>query len=172
MGRGDPLEFFTPEQVDRARRYHRPLYWSALADTLVGAAILVVLAFSPVGDALGRALAGVAWPVATMAWVAVIVVSGFVCRLLVSYWRGFVREHRWGFSTQSRGAWAVDRLKGLAVGFVLTSIMLFGLIGRVPEPGETTHFDSLEFTTESVTGRRIQKVVVTKHRTEAARGVE
>src|SRR5438874_11187762 len=85
----DPFADFTPEEVERARRYHRPLYWSGLADTLVGAAILVVLAFSPVGDALGRALAGVGWPVATMAWVAVVVVSGFVVRLLLSYWRGF-----------------------------------------------------------------------------------
>ena len=125
----DPFADFMREEVERARRYHLPLYWSGLADTVIGAAVLLVLAFSGLGDALGGGLAGLPWPMATMAWVAVIVVSGFVCRLLVSYWRGFVREHRWGFSTQSGGAWAVDRLKGLAVGLVLTSIMLFGLIG-------------------------------------------
>jgi CBS domain containing-hemolysin-like protein len=40
--------------------------------------------------------------------------------------------------------------------------LLFGLMGRVPAQGETVRFDSLEFRTERVTGRRIQKVVITK----------
>jgi CBS domain containing-hemolysin-like protein len=40
--------------------------------------------------------------------------------------------------------------------------LLFGLMGRVPLQGETVTFDSLEFRTERVTGRRIQKVVITK----------
>jgi CBS domain containing-hemolysin-like protein len=40
--------------------------------------------------------------------------------------------------------------------------LVFGLIGRVPIAGETVRFDSLEFRTERVTGRRIQKVVITK----------
>jgi CBS domain containing-hemolysin-like protein len=40
--------------------------------------------------------------------------------------------------------------------------LLFGLMGRVPVQGETVTFDSLLFRAERVTGRRIQKVVITK----------
>ena len=40
--------------------------------------------------------------------------------------------------------------------------LVFGLTGRVPTQGERVKFDSLEFMTERVTGRRIQKVVITK----------
>ncbi|MEA2499635.1 MAG: Transporter associated domain, partial [Actinomycetota bacterium] len=40
--------------------------------------------------------------------------------------------------------------------------LVFGLTGRVPEPGESVRFDSVIFTTERVTGRRIQKVVITR----------
>lgn len=40
--------------------------------------------------------------------------------------------------------------------------LVFGLIGRVPSPGEKVSYDSLEFVTEKVTGRRIQKVVIRK----------
>jgi CBS domain containing-hemolysin-like protein len=40
--------------------------------------------------------------------------------------------------------------------------LVFGLTGRVPSSGETVRLDSLEFRTERVTGRRIQKVVITK----------
>ena len=40
--------------------------------------------------------------------------------------------------------------------------LVFGLTGRVPSPGERIKYDSLEFQTERVTGRRIQKVVIHK----------
>jgi CBS domain containing-hemolysin-like protein len=40
--------------------------------------------------------------------------------------------------------------------------LVFGLTGRVPIAGETVQYDSLEFRTERVTGRRIQKVVITR----------
>ena len=40
--------------------------------------------------------------------------------------------------------------------------LVFGLTGRVPVPGERVKFDSIEFRTERVTGRRIQKVVIKK----------
>jgi CBS domain containing-hemolysin-like protein len=40
--------------------------------------------------------------------------------------------------------------------------LVFGLTGRVPITGESVRYDSLEFLTERVTGRRIQKVVIKK----------
>ncbi|HEX2049689.1 MAG TPA: hemolysin family protein [Actinomycetota bacterium] len=40
--------------------------------------------------------------------------------------------------------------------------LVFGLTGRVPIAGEKVRYDSLEFTTERVAGRRIQKVVIEK----------
>ena len=48
--------------------------------------------------------------------------------------------------------------------------LVFGLTGRVPSPGEKVRYDSIEFTTERVTGRRIKKVVIRRfaHEEEAA----
>ncbi|MDQ3785338.1 MAG: hemolysin family protein [Actinomycetota bacterium] len=40
--------------------------------------------------------------------------------------------------------------------------LVFDLTGRVPVQGETVRYDSIEFRTERVTGRRIKKVVITK----------
>lgn len=40
--------------------------------------------------------------------------------------------------------------------------LVFALTGRVPVVGEKVRYDSVEFMTERVTGRRIQKVVITK----------
>src|SRR5437870_3184284 len=45
-----PAELFSVEQVERARRYHRPLYVALLLDETLGLAALSVLAFTPLGD--------------------------------------------------------------------------------------------------------------------------
>lgn len=47
--------------------------------------------------------------------------------------------------------------------------LVFGLTGRVPSPGETVRYDSVEFTTERVLGRRIKQVLVSKQPQEPAR---
>ncbi|MGH2756135.1 MAG: hemolysin family protein [Actinomycetota bacterium] len=50
--------------------------------------------------------------------------------------------------------------------------LVFGILGRVPQAGEIVRFDGLEFTTEHITGRRIQKVLIRKVREPAAQGEE
>lgn len=58
-----------------------------------------------------------------------------VLLLPLSVYAGFIREHRFGFSTQSLGAYLTDRLIGFAVTLVLVSILLvvlYGVIRRVP----------------------------------------
>jgi STE24 endopeptidase len=123
-----PVDFFTREQIERAKAYHRPLYWSMLLDLVIGTALLAVLAFASWGDWLYRQLAGLPWWGRTLAFTGVTLGLALVLRLPLSYWRGYVHEKKWGFSTQSVGGWVGDRLKGLAVGLVLTSGMLLGFV--------------------------------------------
>ena len=42
----------------------------------------------------------------------------------ISYYSGFVLSHRFGLSTQTFGAWLVDRLKGLAVGLIFEILVV------------------------------------------------
>src|SRR5437764_2738788 len=116
-----PAELFSVEQVERARRYHRPLYVALLLDVTLGLGVLSVLAFTRVGSWLYDAVPGAAFP-------ALVVAVSAVVRLPLSYWRGHVRERRWGFSTQSWRGWLMDRLKGFGVSMVLTSVMLLGFV--------------------------------------------
>src|SRR5919198_5156772 len=117
-----PAELFSVEQVERARRYHRPLYVALLLDVTLGLAVLSALAFTRLGSWLYDAVPGAAFP-------ALVVVLSGVLRLPLGFWRGHVRERRWGFSTQSARGWLVDRLKSLAVTLVLTSGAVLGLAG-------------------------------------------
>ncbi len=123
---GNPLAFgfpaaenFAPAEVDRARRYHRPRYVAQVVDLVLGLAVMAVLAFTPIGDALYPD--SWTWWAAVLVFPAIIVIVSELVRLPIGYWRGYVHEHRWGFSTQTFGGWLVDRTKGLVVAVVLST---------------------------------------------------
>src|SRR5437762_747276 len=122
-------EGFTAEEVERARRYHRPLYAVMLLEGGVWFALLGLMAFGPPGRAIQRAVRPWPWPAATVAWSVVVVGAPFAVQLPLSFWFGHRRERRWGFSTQGPGGWLTDRVKGVLVGVVLTSGLMVGLVG-------------------------------------------
>ena len=122
------LEYFTPDEVERARRYHRPLYLLLAPDLSLDLAMLSLLAFGPLGDWVARLLGSLPFWGRALAWPAIVATIGWLIGLPLSYWRGYVHEKEWGFSTQTARGWLFDRLKGFAVGLVITSGMLFGFV--------------------------------------------
>ena len=111
-----------------ARRYHDPRYRAILADVALGLAVLALLAFTPAGqallgvvdplpDALGAFLLGL-----------LIVHLSALLRLPLSIWLGLLHERAFGFSRQSSRDFALDRLKAVAIGSVLTGAALAGLV--------------------------------------------
>jgi STE24 endopeptidase len=125
----DAVELFGAKQVARARRYHRPLYVAAVFGLVLDLVVLVAATFTPLGDALFRPFDGWPW------WAQVIGFTAFVEAVLtaaalpVSFWTRFVRERKWGFSTQRLGGFATDRAKAFAVGFILSATAFLGLVG-------------------------------------------
>src|SRR6266498_4595470 len=126
----DPTPFFTPDEVARARAYHRPLYAALAADIAVSTGVTALLAFSWLGDRLFEATGGPWWARALLFTLIVLAVVE-VTRLPLAFWRGYVRERRWGFSTQRLGGWVADLAKGFAVGVVLTGLALVALLGSI-----------------------------------------
>lgn len=124
----DPTVFFTPDEVARARAYHRPLYVALAVDVALTTLVTALLAFGWLGDRVYDATAGPWWTRTIVFTVLVLAILELV-RLPLAVWRGFVRERRWGFSTQTFGAWALDVAKGFLVGSVLTTAALVALIG-------------------------------------------
>jgi STE24 endopeptidase len=112
------LDFFTPEQVERARRYHRPLYVLFPLDLALDALVLGLLAFGPPGDWIGEWLDGLSFWAEGAAWIAMVVGLGWLVGLPIAYWR-HRHEVRWDFSTQTAVGWLLDRLKGFAVALTL-----------------------------------------------------
>src|SRR5438046_2358229 len=120
----DPLVFFSADEVERARRYHRPRYVLLLVNLVVGLGVLAAFAFSWPGDRLDDALQGLGWAGRTAVEAAVVALVLEALRLPGAYWIGHVRERQYGFSTQSIRGWVGDQAKGLAVGLLLTVVTL------------------------------------------------
>jgi Zn-dependent protease with chaperone function len=123
-------ELFSAEEIERGRRYHRPLYMLLGADLALSLGVLALLA-GPAGDALYEPFDGLHWAVATAAYGVLVIVLLAVLRLPISLWRGYVRERSFGLSTQSLHGWLVDWAKGLAISVALTGAALVGLVALV-----------------------------------------
>jgi STE24 endopeptidase len=121
-------DLFAPDEIERARRYHRPLYLALGADLALQLAVLAAIAFGPPGDWLWDATSG-SWWARTLELTALVLGVGALVRLPLSAWRGWAYERRWGFSTQSLRAWLVDLVKGLVLGAALTGVGLVALVG-------------------------------------------
>ncbi len=120
---------FTEADAERARRYNRPRYAVLAADVVLGLAILAVLAFTAVGDRLYEQLDGLSWWARALAFSALVVLVSAVLRLPLSFWRGYLHEHRFGLSTQGWASWLLDRAKAIAVGVVLAALPFAALVG-------------------------------------------
>jgi STE24 endopeptidase len=120
-------DLFAAEEIERARRYHRPLYFALGADLVLQLAVLAAIAFGPPGNWLWDLTAG-SWWARTLELTALVILVSALVRLPLSAWRGWAYERRWGFSTQSFAAWLGDLAKGLVLGAVLTGLGLVALV--------------------------------------------
>ena len=121
-----PSRYFNEEEVARATSYHRPLYWAGAAGLVLDAGALALLAWSSVGDAQDPA--SLPWAaraaVDAVAVVAVLTLVG----LPLGFATGFLRERRWGFSTQELSSWIGDQVKGFLVNAVLAAAAFVGVV--------------------------------------------
>jgi STE24 endopeptidase len=115
---------FSAAEVERARRYHRPLYRALGVDLVLGLAVLATLA-----EVTPRDLVPAPWWLETIGLTWLVLVASAFVRLPLSFWRGYVHEHRFGLSTQTVRGWLADRAKGIAVAAVVASVLMLGLVG-------------------------------------------
>jgi STE24 endopeptidase len=119
---------FSQEDVERAARYHRPTYLVFVAGLCLVAATYAVLQWSPPGRWLWHAVDGLGWAGSAAAWAVLVVALADLVRLPLAFWRSFLRERRWGFSTQTLAGWLFDRGKGLLVSAAIVATAWTGAV--------------------------------------------
>jgi Zn-dependent protease with chaperone function len=116
--RADP---FSAEERERARRYHRPLYWTVLVRVLLVLAVYGLFAGLSIAGGLG-------WAGDAASWAATVTAAAILVTLPLDLWRSHLRERRWGMSTQSLAGWLGDQAKSSLISLVLAASAWAGLV--------------------------------------------
>jgi STE24 endopeptidase len=124
-------QIFAPEQVERARRYHRPVYFVRVIGIALSLLVLGWLAFDALGDRLFDLVDGLPWWGEALAFSALVTLVGSLVATPIAFWRGYLHEREWDFSTQSVRSWAWDRTKSVGIGTAITALAMLGLIASV-----------------------------------------
>jgi STE24 endopeptidase len=116
------VSHFTPEDVARGRAYTSGRTWLFAGGTALRLLVLVLLVVTPASAALRNVavrLAPARPAVAVAIYVAMLVLAFELLTLPLGYYAGYVREHAFGLSTQTRTAWVLDRAKATLILLVL-----------------------------------------------------
>jgi STE24 endopeptidase len=112
-----------------ARRYHDPRYRAIFADLALGLALLALVALTPPGHSLASIVDPLPEALGAFVLGALLVVLSALVRLPLSVWLGLTHERAFGFSRQSWKDYALDRVKSVGIGAVLTGAGMAGLVG-------------------------------------------
>ena len=115
--------------TDRVRRYHDPRYRAILADISLGLLFLALVTLTRPGHALAGVVDGLPEALGAFALGVLLVVLSSLVRLPLSIWLGLTHERAFGFSRESGKDFALDRVKAVGIGAVLTGAGLAGTVG-------------------------------------------
>jgi STE24 endopeptidase len=115
-----------------ARRYEQENRLLGLAGTAL--ALVLLLVFYDMG--LSARLAHI-WSGGPVVWPFLAYTAGFLAWLTIlslplSFYRGYVHEHKWNFSTQRVKGWLSDQAKSFSVGLVMTWLVFALLLWIMP----------------------------------------
>lgn len=125
--KADPADWFSPEEVRKAKDYQRPLTYLRLIGGVVTLAVVVAVIWTHAAPKLADALGADAWPARLFLSLALVMIVSEVVGLPFDVWREFVHERKWGFSTQTPGRYVADLIKNLVLGVALFGVLLVPL---------------------------------------------
>src|SRR5437763_8269991 len=131
------LDTVPADKRAKSNAYFEGSYWLLLWNFLVGAAIAIFLLNSrfsaQLRDFVERVSGSKTLQVAIYAIVYILVVA--VLTFPLTFYQFFIREHQYGFATQTFGSWFLEQLIGLIVGLIAGVIalsILYWVFRRAP----------------------------------------
>jgi STE24 endopeptidase len=113
--------------VARGRAYNRPADALRLVRMALGLAVTVAFIVGHAAPRLLDALDVRGWALQLLVVVAALEGVNLIQGFWFYAWRSLVHDRTWGLSTQSAGGFLVDQLKELALGLVVTGVLVVPL---------------------------------------------
>lgn len=132
------LDLLSPEQRAQSDAYFEGGYWLQLWQLLYGLGTSVLLLATGLSRRMrdrARRISGRAW-LSTALYAAMFLLVTQAISLPLSIYTDYVREHAYGLSTQTFGAWLGDLAKGSAIALVIMPWVIAGLYALLRRAGE------------------------------------
>ncbi len=131
----DPADFFSTDELERAKSYQRPLNRLRLLRTALGVGVLVAFIAAEGGPRLLEWLGVTGWAIQLMVIVLALELCSLIYNPALDVWVDLVHDRRWGLSTQTGRGLAADEAKSFAIGLVLNVLLLIPLYALVRTTG-------------------------------------
>jgi STE24 endopeptidase len=127
----DPEDWFSADELDRARRYRRPLTRLRIAMAVVTVVVTAVVIFGEVPPRLVDALGVENWVAQLVVVVVLLEVLGLVLSVPGDAWVELGHDKRWELSTQTTRGFIGDQVKGLVLGLLLNVVLFLPLFAII-----------------------------------------
>jgi STE24 endopeptidase len=127
----DPAEWFAPDELDRSRRYQRPLRRLRLLRGGLGVALIVGFLVGRLGTRLPDALGADGWISRLIVVVVALQLIALLYDVPLDWWVDMVHDKRWELSTQTAKGFIADQVKSVVITTVLgvaVAVLVFALI--------------------------------------------
>lgn len=121
----DPADWFTADELEKARTYQRPLTRLRLVRTGLSLAILAAFIGFEVGPAIADRVDG--WVLQLALVLVALELAVLPFNVALDAWVDLRHDRRWGLSTQTGRGLAVDTVKSLVLGLVVNLVLLVPL---------------------------------------------
>ncbi len=121
----DPTTYFTVEEVDRSKRYVRPLQIASLGSLACGIVTMVAIIAARFPQTIVEKTGVSGWVIELLVIIAALSVLLTLCDLPIAVWKTFVHETKWGFNKQTPKMFVLDLIKStLIYGLILQAMLL------------------------------------------------
>ncbi|MCP3856263.1 MAG: M48 family metallopeptidase [Actinomycetia bacterium] len=127
----EPQDYFSAADLDRSRRYQRPLARMRMARAAVGLVAMILFIVLEVGPSLIGWLGADNWVLQLVAVIAAIDLLHLVWDPALDWWVDMVHDKEWGLSRQTGRGFAADQAKSFALGLVMNLVLLIPLYAIV-----------------------------------------
>jgi len=123
----DPTEVFSAHELERSRRYQRPLARLRFLRAVLGLAVLVAIVWVQAAPRLADALGISGWVARSVVVIVALTSVSMVYDVPLDAWVDLVHDRRWGLSTQTGRGLAMDEVKSAAFEVVLAAAVVVPL---------------------------------------------
>ncbi len=126
-----PDDWFSADELDRARRYRRPVARARILRLAISTVALLVIVFAEVAPELVDALGVDNWVLQLLVIVSFLEVVSTVIATPFDAWLDLRHDREWELSTQTGGGFATDLARGLVLGLVVNVVLLLPLFAVI-----------------------------------------